>query len=863
MKKFLFVILLLTYYTGYATHNRAGNIVYEHLYGYTYRVTIWTYTYTLSQADRPKLYIQWGDGTGDSIARVQKLTLPDYYYENKYVGIHTYPGPGVYEIVMVDPNRNEGVLNIPNSVNTPFGIKTTLVISPFIDGDNSPVLLNRPIDKAALHKIFIHNPGAYDPDGDSLSYKMDTCRYVNGDKIPGFRLPDATHRIYVDSITGDLIWDTPARVGIYNVAMRIEEWRHGVKIGYIIRDIQIEVEDSDNNPPQISTVDNVCVVVDSVIDFTVTATDPDNDYITLTAEGGPFQVDTLPAQFNQATGQGTVTSEFIWHTNCLHLRQTPYHVSFKAKDDNPEVQLADFKNVFIKLIGPPVKIIDIEPSNSNIFLKWTKAKCPNSSGYLIYRRNSQENFSIAQCQQGIPDTWGYTLIDTIYNPNDTTYIDKGLPNGFYYCYRIVPLYTDHHLKGVPSNKACVELVGGMPIFIKASVRTTDSINGSIIVKWIKPPKLDTIQHTGPFRYLLYYSRDLYGENYQGPKIFNGLNNTSYIDTPCNTKNNPTIYKLILQEFNSQTNSWQNIGDPTYASTPFLNIASSDRRNILTIDQNVPWQTLKYIIYRFNPQTNNYDSIAETLTNTYVDRNLHNLTKYCYKVKTVSRYTADSMPNPIINYSQINCGIPIDTIPPCCPKFTVQSDCQQQRNIIKWHMPADSCSEALKEYKLYYTNNINDEPWLLETFSPEDSIYYHYPENTLAACYIMTAVDSAGNEAVCKTQKQCIDVCNYYKLPNIFTPNGDGVNDVFHPYPYPHNFVEKVDMKIFNRWGNLVYQTDDPDINWTGIDINTGKPVPDGVYYYICDVYEYRLNGLQPRNISGFITVSRNENNKKP
>ena len=99
------------------------------------------------------------------------------------------------------------------------------------------------------------------------------------------------------------------------------------------------------------------------------------------------------------------------------------------------------------------------------------------------------------------------------------------------------------------------------------------------------------------------------------------------------------------------------------------------------------------------------------------------------------------------------------------------------------------------------------------------------------------------------------------MPNIFTPNGDNINDLYHPLPY--KFVNKIDLKIYNRWGNLVFETEDPDINWNGEDINGGKVVSDGVYYYICDVFEYRLTGIIPRNLSGFIHIYQNTQKQKP
>ena len=177
------------------------------------------------------------------------LTLPNFYRRNIYKIIHTYPGPGVYRIVVQDPNRNAGVKNIPNSVNVVFSISTILTVNPAMGRDNTPVLLNPPYDKAAFGYVFIHNPAAFDPDGDSLSYKLTVCTRDDGKPIEDYTLPPATHSIRVDSISGDLIWDTPADTGKFNVAMEIQEWRNGKKIGIVERDMQIEVYNTKNKPP--------------------------------------------------------------------------------------------------------------------------------------------------------------------------------------------------------------------------------------------------------------------------------------------------------------------------------------------------------------------------------------------------------------------------------------------------------------------------------------------------------------------------------------------------------------------------------------------------------------------------------------
>ncbi|MDX9906541.1 MAG: gliding motility-associated C-terminal domain-containing protein, partial [Bacteroidales bacterium] len=103
---------------------------------------------------------------------------------------------------------------------------------------------------------------------------------------------------------------------------------------------------------------------------------------------------------------------------------------------------------------------------------------------------------------------------------------------------------------------------------------------------------------------------------------------------------------------------------------------------------------------------------------------------------------------------------------------------------------------------------------------------------------------------------CIDndTCSTYRLPNVFTPNFDGYNDVFHPFPYTS--VERIDVTIFNRWGGMVYETEDPDINWDGKDMNTNADCSDGVYFYVCRVYEITLLGVVPRELRGSVTIIR-------
>ena len=146
---FLCVMLLALTPDANATHNRAGEITYRHVEGLTYEVVITTYTKASALADRDILFILWGDENGldqDSIPRESENIIPGDIKVNIYRGTHTYGGPGVFELKVEDPNRNEGVLNMLGSVDTPFAIRSLLIIDPLAGHNNSVKLLNPATD---------------------------------------------------------------------------------------------------------------------------------------------------------------------------------------------------------------------------------------------------------------------------------------------------------------------------------------------------------------------------------------------------------------------------------------------------------------------------------------------------------------------------------------------------------------------------------------------------------------------------------------------------------------------------------------------------------------------------------------------
>ena len=857
ISRLLFLLFLLgPLLVTKATHNRAGEITFRHLGGFEYEATITTYTKSDSPADRPQLPINWGDGIIDTLPRVNGGGLGEMVAsdtkKNIYVGLHTFPAASSYIISFEDPNRNGGVVNIPNSVNIPFFVSSTLIINPFLGVNNSVQLLNPPIDEACAGQLFMHNPGAYDPDGDSLSYRLVSCRGENGEIIPGFTQPVGTSSFTLNPINGDLIWDTPSNssVGEYNVAFVIEEWRNGVLIGLVTRDMQINVVPCNNRPPTIEPLPSLCVNAGDTVSFTVEASDPDNpvQLVTLSATGGAFQF-TVPgnAIFTTQTGAGQVQQNFSWVTSCEHIRKQAHTFSFKAID-NGNPNLTTFRTVSIRVVAPAVDTLLAEATGNAVALSWSHSPCPQAVAYDVYRRNGFYGFEPALCETGVPSYTGYSFLGTV-QAGDTTYTDglsgAGLLPGQKYCYMVVCRFADG-AESYASNEACVELPEIIPVISQVSVLQTDAASGRMALRWSKPDDLDTQQWPGPYRYVLERAEGLQGTGFQVVANLDGLNDTTYTDTLLNTLSTGWNYRVRLEQPGTGI-----IGQGLPSSSVFLQIAPSDNTLSLSWQTEVLWTNDSTIVYRFDPTVSTWVPIDTVLGNSFADTGLANGVEYCYKVETLGAFSADGFPVPLRNFSQERCAAAIDNTPPKAPEAVVFVSCDSLSNQIEW----TGKDEEVVSYRLYFKRFESDAWSLIDSFPISVNEYVHFPGVQVAGCYAVASVDSFLNESV--LEAICVDNCPEYSLPNTFSPNGDGKNDAFMPFPY--RFIEGVEFIVYNRWGIEVFQSNSPDLLWNGRIANTGALLPDGVYYYICVVNEQRLQGIVPRTLKGTIQIIGSRN----
>jgi gliding motility-associated-like protein len=107
---------------------------------------------------------------------------------------------------------------------------------------------------------------------------------------------------------------------------------------------------------------------------------------------------------------------------------------------------------------------------------------------------------------------------------------------------------------------------------------------------------------------------------------------------------------------------------------------------------------------------------------------------------------------------------------------------------------------------------------------------------------------ACQETVCDTVKVTFTI--NVEVPNVFSPNGDGINDVFN---IRIEGEQKYKVVVYNRWGAKMFESGDAKTMWNGKVLNDGAEAPAGVYYFI---FDYQLRSQQDKTRTGTVTLIR-------
>lgn len=724
-----------------ATHLRAGEIVVERLSctSLTFRICITVYTNTGSEIKFGSSPLDFGDGSEPFITpTIDNTNRPDL---GPNIGIvtfcvnHTYAGPGKYKISYVEANRNAGILNMSNSVETRFYLETEINIDPFLGCSNTPILLVPPIDKACTGAAWYHNPGAYDPDGDSLSYEMTVPKREKDQLVSNYRDPNSKEfydriglnygtanedqtgppTFAINSVTGTIVWDAPGAPGEYNIAFLIKEWRkisgEWILLGYVTRDMQIVVEDCENQRPELQVPPDICVEAGTLIKEEIFGTDPDYDSVAIEAYSQVFEMQISPAYYHprdtispielvyQPTAPSTpAKTTFEWATKCEHIKEQPYQVVFKITDKpkNGGPKLVQFKTWNIRVVGPAPQWQDatVDLSKRSAKLEWKPYACSNAETMQVWRRVDKFDYTPPECETGIPEFLGFTKIAEV--PIATsTYIDsnggKGLAVGASYCYRLVAIFPDPGGgESYVSKDTCLAPIkADAPVITHVTIDKTGTTDGQITVIWRSPFDIDKVQFPPPYRYGVYRAEGFSGDIKLAKANPGLLTDSVYVDSDLNTEETVFNYRIVLFDNNNVAADTSEV-----ASSVRLEAKPLLKQIELFWNADVPWsnkaQNYPYHrIYRGSANATEAELVLIDSVNVneklyhYIDSGQYNNTAlkdtevYCYRVMARGVYGNPKIKEPLINFSQIICAQPNDQEPPCKPVLALQGlDCEQ-------------------------------------------------------------------------------------------------------------------------------------------------------------------------------------------
>jgi len=927
----LLTILLAPCHWAGATHIRSADIIVRPDCNdpRLVRVTVRAYLNTASNTrfgTNSRIY--FGDGFDFIIPVTEAVVRPELGRNIAVAEItreHRYSQFGTYTVTYIERDRSSNIVNIFDSADTPYVTFVKFTITQGQRCNNLPVLTVPPLDKACNKVAFLHNPGAFDPDGDSLSYQL-SIPAAGLTQLAVYTSP-VDQRLYtshstgnedgtgpptfgIDPITGLLTWDAPGLVGEYNVAFKVIEWRldsaSGVwsQISATTRDMQIVVEDCFNGRPDLTVPPDGCVVAGVVIAQPVFAFDVENhpvkielfsEVFQLPAGQSPASYDPLPTAFRPS--DPPAKTDFIWQTRLSHVRSQPYQVVAKVTDDPPNApKLTNFRSWRIKVVAqaPVQKTPLYDVVRRHAVLKW--ARYPEGPSKIqIYRKVGSFPPAKDDCSTGIQKNSGYVLVGET-SPSDTTFRDTnsgaGLSPGATYCYRIVAYFNAP--ASTPSLSSVEQCVGPIradaPVITHVSVQKTDTIAGEVRVSWRMPFNISKEQFPPPYEIEIYRGKGISGE--QGLVKAGRTRDTTFVDSGINTEKDPWNYRLVLYSKPSYEPAFVPVDTSAFASSVRLSATPARGSISLVWYDSVPWSNVVqsrpwHRIYRATDsfRTSDFiliDSVDVTSDGfTFTDSGVKDDEYYAYRVLTRGSY---GNPNIALleNYSQVVSAYPKSDLKPCVPVVVLDPiDCEQYwqtdncgasafSNRLNWTVRGLSgCRKDLTAFRVY---NLSDPAKPERLVQLQDTTYLDGALDSYAACYGVSLVLRDGRESAVSTPV-CNDNCPLFFLPNIFTPNGDGLNESFTPdfgliaegpgaglYGCPR-FVRSVQLRVINRWGKEVHRSASGGsskslIRWDGNDQN-GRPVAPGLYYYVADVeFDVREPSLKRKTYEGWVQLSR-------
>ena len=868
MKKFLFIFLLsLCCLVSLADHLKGGWIYYEYLGAGAapntskYKITVKQYMRCNAAGGQldPDVFLGIFDGASNQLIQTETITLTGTEFEDKkdfsciinapsvcyrvdqYVEVIDLPdNTGGYILSVQRCCRITGIINVNNS--SQVGLTYTNTIPGIINGksyrnNSSPVFSQKDTAIVCHNAPFSFNFSAIDADADSLSYSF-IDGLIGGNTLgtgprpnppilpppPYFPGAEVAYNVgysgvspmgpgvVINAVTGIISGVAPSTVGTYVVAVNVKEYRGGVLIGTTRKEIHIDVGNCD-----VIGADPVCSSCNSVVTASISYFTSCNSFTTTFAN-----VNNSP-----------LINSYFWdfgvksQTNDTSTLATP---TFTYPDTGTYV-LTLVLNRGQPCYDSTTRLIKIYPGFVPAFT--FTGQCKNTQIQFTDKTTTT---------YGVVNSWSWNFGD------QSTVADTSHVKNPKYSYSTAGSYNVSLL--VTSDKGCVDTVSKL-IDIKdqpSLIVTNDTLICSI----------DTLQlnATGTGTVLWTPNYNINNQNNPSPLVSPDVPTKYYVTltdpSGCIAKDSVFVDVKLFVTIDAGRDTGICAGDAIQ-----LNPISDALHYKWSPSAPLNNDTAKYPIATPAVTTTFYviGNIGKCQSNDSVKIRVAPYpgaqgipdTVICLGNSIQFNETGGSMytwspsfflnnpniPNPIANPDRSIRYIVTITDTLGCPKAAFDTVVVIVQKAIADAGPRDTTIVVNQPLQLNATGG------QFYLWSPSTGLNNNAIANPVAILndniqYVVTVSTAAGCFATDTINVTVYKIPAGLYIPNAFTPNGDGLNDVFRPIALGIKQINY--FKIYNRWGQLMFSTTQQNQGWDGT--FKGKPQDEAVFVWIIEGVDY-------------------------
>jgi gliding motility-associated-like protein len=460
----------------------------------------------------------------------------------------------------------------------------------------------------------------------------------------------------------------------------------------------------------------------------------------------------------------------------------------------------DFEDQIVPDI-PVINFVTIDTSTNDVMLSWNVNAQSDTYGYVIYQVDPNGNL---------------VEIDTVYGLSNTSYTHSPNINNGPLEYSIAAFDSCLTNNQPPTFQTSAKAEPHTTNFLTSDLNVCERL---LVLNWSGYEGFGAVDS-----YDVYINRNGSGWNLFATTTSNqsqvqvNFGDELFITVKSNSANN-----LNASFSNIDTLSFTEAGGPTFS---YLSVATVENekavvKHRISLDGGVGQVRLE----RLNTSSGNYEEIDSSPVGTnaeiiFVDETAEiDRRNYTYRTEVIDTC------NQSLGYSNIGKTIYLQ----------VETDQLAQKHILSW-TPYKEFIGNLYTYEVYRAVNGQFNSTPIATLSPglrtyTDDVSELEILDDGKICYVITAVEgdnAQGFEEVSYSNEGCGVIKPTIFIPNSFTVGG--LNPVFKPETRQRK-IENYAFEIYDRYGRMVFETDNPEAGWDGRIEDSDRYAQEGVYIY--------------------------------